>query len=323
MIDQTIFCAGGRAYTREQVLSAADFRGSLEPIRNTIRSGLACRRYAEEEGFELDADELQSVAEDYRYQNDLTTAEETESWLATHSLTLDDLSAYLERRFWLHRFSSQIEVILAEYHPRPDEAEALTWQEVSFGNHFPLLARALAARVAARIEEGKAQAYLPWDDELAEMEAIYRGHCRRRLTPERLQRELTDRKMSLVRFELESARVPALSIAREIFLCVIRDGEELREVSSRAAGRYESFTLFLEDLPAEAQPKVFSAAPGETLPPFQDASAFRVIRVCRKIDPDLTDPVVRERVEQAVIASVCAELEQKHIMWSGHAGLIR
>jgi hypothetical protein len=129
--------------------------------------------------------------------------------------------------------------------------------------------------------------------------------------------------MSLVRFELESARVPALSIAREIFLCVIRDGEELREVSSRAAGRYESFTLFLEDLPAEAQPKVFSAAPGETLPPFQDASAFRVIRVCRKIDPDLTDPVVRERVEQAVIASVCAELEQKHIMWSGHAGLIR
>jgi hypothetical protein len=104
MQDLALFLAADRAFTVRQVLSAADFRGELAPVRQAAREGLACQRYGEDEAFETDLEDLNQAAEVYREDRDLTTAEDTEHWLAVHPHTVDDFSAWLERRAWRERF---------------------------------------------------------------------------------------------------------------------------------------------------------------------------------------------------------------------------
>jgi hypothetical protein len=317
MPQNVVFAAAGRDFTVHDVLLAARHRGDLVPIEAETAEALACARYAEEEGFEIDENAAQAASVEYRYQKDLVTAEDTERWLEQHGLTLDDFGAYFERRHWRRRFQGQSSELAREYPPSPDDVEAALWPDVLLGSHFDGLARALAWRVAAHLEQQPT--FVPGpelEEDLPLLERSYQEERRGTLTPENCAQALKTRHQSLLRVVLEQASFASREIAEEALFCVREDGEPLQEVAARTAGRFAVTTSFAESLPESLQQRCLSALPGEVFPPVQGEDAYAVVRLVEKIEPDLNDGDVRGRVEQWLLDARFVQLVRTHIRWT-------
>ncbi len=317
MLHPIVFSAAGRDFTIDEVLLAARARGDLEPIEAETAEALSCARYAEEEGFELDEDAVQAASDEYRYQKDLVTAEDTERWLHQRGLTLEDFGAHLERRHWRFRFHDQASELAREFPPSPNDVETALWPDVMLESHFETLARALAWRVAAHLERKPAPALGPaLEEDLPLLERSYEEERLRTLAPENCARALKTRHQSLIRVVLERASCASDEIAQEAVLCVREDGEPLQEVAARTASRFSVTTSFAESLPESLQQRCLSALAGEVFPPIPDEDAYSVIRLVEKIEPDLSDAEVRGRVEQWLLDARFAQLVRTHIRWT-------
>ena len=316
MLDLVLFVAGGRSFTVEHALAAADFRDDLVPVREAVLEGLSCLRYAEDEGFELNPGDLDSAAESYRFDHDLTTAEEIERWLAVHALTVEDFSAWLERGAWRGRFSEDLAAIRGEYRCSDEEVGELLWPEVVFGDHLADFIRQLAARVATQLASGGLMAGADWPSELASMESVYRDKCRDLLSDANLERQLSLQGSSLLRADVEMASFASMDAAREAWSCASSEGEPLGDVAARAGGSLRRVCLFLDDLPERLRQPIWSAVPGQVLPPAEsDAGAF-VCRLCAKIAPSIADDQVRRRIESVLIERAAEDLIRAHVRWT-------
>jgi len=139
---------------------------------------LARAAYAEEEGFEIDTGELQASADQFRYQRGLVTAEETERWLSDRDVGEDDLVAFLERRYWLGRFSAEAQQIKGSYAPNPSTASDVLWPGVVFSSALGPLAIPLARRLAvAAASSSAAPAATPEDIAASRASFFERSGC--------------------------------------------------------------------------------------------------------------------------------------------------
>ena len=75
-----IFILGGRTLTVAEIIRAARFRGELATHEKDLRLKLACAGKAEAQSLEADGEALQERADQFRYDRDLITTEETEAW---------------------------------------------------------------------------------------------------------------------------------------------------------------------------------------------------------------------------------------------------
>src|SRR5439155_1679373 len=80
-------------------IDAAIFRGELDKKWEKFLHVVAAENRADELELDLDESEISAAAEAFRYQHDLITAEETETWLANRGLTFDDFSDYFTREY--------------------------------------------------------------------------------------------------------------------------------------------------------------------------------------------------------------------------------
>src|SRR5438093_12975434 len=100
--DLSAFVSGQRTFSVRDVMDAAHFRGELESCWQRLLASVE----AEERAAELDPPSeaaLQGLAEQFRYDRDLITAEETEHWLEERGLSFDDFSYHFLRRYWKER----------------------------------------------------------------------------------------------------------------------------------------------------------------------------------------------------------------------------
>jgi len=343
----SIFESGERVYRLPEVLSAAGFRGDLEPLYQDLREGQACHAYAEEEGFALEMQELQAASEDYRYARDLITAEETEAWLQERHLTLDDFNDFLTREHWRRRFSPDLDRILPEYSPLENLTASSLWAGMMLGDRFKALVIPLARRVAVmreyaadppapQLAEEVKKTFLgriadsapdleswlernlcsrAWFEELSALEAHFQKSRYSLLAPDRCLREVHAHRIDLTRIDAEGFGFPSKEMAQESFLCMIQDGENPETVVQRAGGNTARCSWLVKDLSEEGQQIFISAPPGEFLPPLEWDGAFWIFRVARKIDPDLEDPEVRPWIEEKVLDLSLNPLVDKHVRW--------
>jgi len=344
--EKTVFVSGNRSCTARNVIDAACFRGELEPVWHDLLRLTAAEAKANEQDLEPDDAAIEAAAEQFRYAHDLITAEETERWLAEHDLTLADFSAWVLRRHWGEQMS-EIEAPAIDYLTASPELREQLRQELIFSGDLDRMAVSLSRRVAAAcasedrapeaesvakeeesflertgLERSEIPAWLArlglteeWLREALTMEAIYRETCREVLSREACEREIAALRVPLTRFEVETIELDSLDAAREALLCARDDGMSMEEVAAEGRYPYRRPEVLLEEIPEELQQRFLSVHPGDLLGPIPRGDAFQVCRIVQKAEPNLDDPVVRERAETRILERHFGELTTRHIQW--------
>lgn len=341
-----IFICEDRAVTGRDLLDAALVRGELQPEWKDLLQRLTAERRADEQNLEFDDDAIDNAAEQFRYQHDLITAEETEQWLAERGLTLADFSAHFVRRYW----AAQWDDVVAEevdYLTAPNDTRKLLSDDLILSGELDRMAQRhswrLAARQAAKgadVERelleperaaflertGLSEAELPgwleklgrdqaWLDQTLSMEAAYQRDRKALLSRQAREREIAALRIPLTRFEVETIELDSLDAAREALLCAREDGMTMEEVAAEGRYPYRHPQLLLEEIPEELQQKFLSVHPGDILEPIPHGDGFHLCRIVGKAEPEVDDPVVKDRADQRILDRHFSDLTNRHIQW--------
>ena len=343
-----VFSADDQKFSVADVVEAAWFRGDSQALWQEFLSGAAGERAAEEEGLEPESEVLQALSDEFRTEQDLITAEETENWLEARGLTLEDFNDYFHRQYWRQHATTPAPPANINYANASPDTRQLFIQDVLFSGKFDDLARRLSWPVAASVVADRTKTLSSdkldaertrffqrtdsqpaqlserlaligrdraWFETLAELEAGYRGHRDQLVTPENRARTLAALRLPLTRFEVEMMDLESENAVREAFFCLDTDGLSMEELAGQEGYVIEKRQPLLEEFPEELQQRFLSSETGEVLQLIDADSRFQLCRVLSKREPALADEKVLKRVDAELLASHFGNLVSKHIVW--------
>jgi len=339
--DGRIVCASlGKEYSVRDVIDAAIFRDELVSIWKEFLCHINAEERAKELDLELDDDAVDEMAELFRYEHDLITAEETERWLEHRGVTLEDFTDYIARKYWKGAIEDlspeDVDLVSAS----PNQRELLTI-ELIFSDEVDRLTKQLMWRLAAvaasgeieekaisterenfldRIKPLKLKAWLnslgrdeDWLTQISAMEAAYRRVCEAVLNPQTRRKQLALLRMGLTLFEAEAIQLESLDAAKEALLCIRQDGMSMEEVATEARYPYRRITFRHEDVPPDLQQKFWSVAAGDLLEPIAHGEGFELFRITKKSEPDLDDTIVQARIDERLLEQHFSHLVHDHV----------
>ncbi len=293
-----LFLGGGRAWTVDDAILDADARGALdEAIEETLALSAAG-----ESGIEIDDDALQESSERFRYDHELISAGETEDWLATRGMTLDDFAG------WLYRRMCAEAVLGREGEPRTPSSELPATDDFPEQLHVHLWLSGEMDRLGAQFRRRIAA-----EMELAG-EKLSRDDAWDRLTDTVLNEDARRRKLETLRHPLTRLQIDTLVLepeaaAREACLCVRNDGDALADVAAGAGYAIKRDQIWIKD---DVLPQASFAAEGELVGPIPIANGFKLCQVVRRIEPSLDDAEVAARVDAMLLDEFFEELCSRH-----------
>jgi hypothetical protein len=342
-----VFLCKGVEYGLREVVDCAWLRGDLEVPWSRFLDSLSCERHAEELNLEPEEEALQLLSDEYRYEADLVSAEETERWLERRGINEEEFGAYFARLYW----RDHVEPLPPGKFSRPDfprVTEDIRGQflgDLLISGDFDRLALTTSWRVAALATSSDSgglpdttalDAFLSerglkesdfleqlaklgrdrhWLEICAFMEAAFNDERQQPLNTPSRARALAGRRLALTRVELETTYAPTSDAAREFVLCLRECQGPASELAAECGFEFEKMSVFLEDCPPDLQPALLSAAPGEALPPREAGDRYAVCRLAGKTDPALTDPAVLERIDRRLIEIHFNELSAGRVRW--------
>jgi hypothetical protein len=341
--DLVVCTCGQQEYTARDVIDAAIFRGEFEDKWQKFLCHLAAEERADELELELDESAISAGAEEFRYQHDLITAEETEAWLANRGLTLDDFSDYFARQYcasavpegfcpeevgYNSAHSELRELFVAELILSGELEEMTTklmWRLAAHCAGTEMTPDAVAAEERSFFERnaisrtqlgewlGRLGRDEEWFNEMLVLEATYRSCCETLLVPQARHRELAMLRMPLTRLETEVIELESHDAAREALFCIREDGMSMEEVAAEGRYPYRRVDFVLEDIATEAQQKFLSVSAGGFLEPVARADGFELCRIISKIEPEADDPMVKSRIDRRLLDRHFAELASRYV----------
>jgi hypothetical protein len=342
LYDLIVCACGTQEYAARDAIDAAIFRGEFEDRWQKFLRHVAAEERADELELQLDESAISAAAEEFRYEHDLITAEETEAWLTNRGLTFDDFSDYFARQYCVgvvrEGFSPE-EIGYADADPELRDlfvAELILSGELE--NMTTKLMWRLAARSAGekptpeavaaeerkflrrlRIQPAQVANWLErlgrdsqWLDEMLAIEGAYGTHCDRLLVSEARERELIRLRLHLTQFEIEVIELESRDAAQEALFCVREDGMSMQEVATEGRYPYRRADFHLEDLPVDTQQNYLSVSPGDVLGPIQRGDGFELCRIVKKAEPRLQDPAVKSRIDQRLLDRYFSDLTTKY-----------
>lgn len=342
---RVVFSSGEDAFRVRDLIDAAHVRGEVTPLWRELLHLVAAEGKADASGLEADDDAIDAAVEQFRYQHDLITAEETERWLSEHSLTLGDFGSYFVRHYWGETAAE--DTAADDYlEASPDLRELLT-MELILNGELDRMAGRQSWRIAARRAEGGSEVEeellnaekagflqrnnLPhekvmewlgklgrdhaWLREQLATEAVYLRDSSALLTREARAHEISALRLPLTQFEVETIEFDSLDAAKEALLCVRQDGMAMPEVAEEGRYPYRHTEVLLEDVPEDLQQKFLSVTPGTVLEPIVRGEGFHLCRILGKAEPEMDDPLVKTRAEDRILDRHFGELCAQHIQW--------
>jgi hypothetical protein len=326
-------------------IDAALFRGELEPLWQNFLQRVAAQHKVDDEELALDDGAIERAAEQFRYDHDLITAEETEQWLACRGLSLDEFSEYFLRRAAVEAADEDLALEEIDYLAASDDLRQMFAGELILSGELDWLANALSWRLAiaaatasdqvdpAQIDAEREEFFertglknddVPewleklgrdndWFEQMLRMESEYQRRCASLLTPHARQRELISLRLPLTRFETEVIELESRDAAQEALFCVREDGMSMEEVAVEGRYPYKTLSFLQEDIPEDLQPKFLSVHAGDVLEPLTRGDAFELYRITSKVEPQADDPALHERVDQILLNRHFSELTSRYI----------
>jgi len=343
-----VVCAcGSQEYTTRDAIHAALYRGDLGPLWQSFLHRNVAEKQADDTELELNEDAIDSAAEAFRYQHDLITAEETEIWLTMRNLSLDDFSEYFARRFCADELGDKVKAEKLDYIDAPENLRQHFAAEVILGGDLDWMIMRLSWRLAAAaaldpateevsaealqkerkefftrhaLKADKLSAWLQklgrdekWFEQMARMQVAYQERKANLVTPQSRQRELTQLRLPLTRYESEVIELESRDAAQEALFCVRNDGMTMEEVATEGRYPYRSISFLQEDIPADLQQRFLSVSPGDVLEPLPHGDGFELYRITNKVEPQGEDKAVQERIENLILGRHFAELAARYV----------
>jgi len=340
-----VFSVGDRSWSVDDVIVAAHFRGELDGWWKEVLQWGAGESRGKDPGGGDEAAQ-QSAIEQFRYERDLITAEETERWLEARGLTLDDFSDYFVRHSQRPRLVGEVPAIPSAYSEPTARQRDLLRIELLLSGGMEAMAVGLSWRLAALdrngagisselIESERARFFQRtglgatdvahwvactqrderWLEEMLACEAAYQMEAGRVLTNEQRERLLHELRIPLTRVEVEILEVESLAAAREATLCVREDGACLEEMARQGGYPHRREEVLIENFPPELQRRILCAAPGEVLEPIPQGDGFCLWRAMAKTEPELADAGIRARVERQLLERHFSDLAARCVRW--------
>ena len=344
--EELVVCAlRGQEFTARDAVEAALFRGDLDTLWAAFRRRLTAEKHVDDNEIDLDDDLIDTAAERFRYAHDLITAEETEQWLASRGLNLDDFGNYFVRQVASETLADEIEGDKTEYRLAPDDVRQLFLVELILSDQLERLTNDLSWRLAALAATDESEksdkdlgterksflkrtnlteAELPewlsslrrdnaWLEQMLRMEIAFRRRRGSLLTPQARQREMNLLRLPLTRFEAEVIELESRDAAQEALFCVRQDGMSMEEVALEGRYPFKVISFLQEDIPAELQQKFLSLLPGDVLEPVARGDGFELYRLTSKREPQGDDDTVRERIDHLLLFRHFAELTGRYV----------
>lgn len=336
---QVLFVAG-RSWTADDAVAFASFRGSLQrAIDETLALSAAEDRVADDD-LVISSDALQISSERFRYEHDLISAGETESWLAARGMTIDDFSGWLYQRLCRTSIDG---AALSEPLPIPDAFPDLLRVNLWLSGEMDAIAeqlrhciaadRELAARGEAVFAHDGIRAFMEreafddaslrewldavgrdasWLDEIARLDVAHERLAATIATEAARSRKFESMRRSFSTVKFDLLEVDSPGVAREAFLCVHDDRLPLADVARDAGFPVLRREVSMEDLGALAD-RLVSAADGAVVGPVETEGRFRLYQVLGKRSPSLADPLVRKRIDALILDEYFSELAARHV----------
>ncbi len=321
LLEERIFSIGGVTLAGRDVVAAARRWGDWARLEEEVRRGLACAEHADDTGDDVAEDDLETAAQEFRYERDLISGQDMQAWLDRWSLDAADWMEYLRRRLLRERWGAEVAAIAAEHPVEPEDVEEVLHAEAVCSGFLERLARKLAGRASAAArarDEGWIGAEPSGDGlgpALERIDAGFRSFCDHVVTPAALAAQVAAHRLEWVRAHCRCLALPTIEGAREAALCVREDGMDLDEVARSAGATAEVAHAFLDGYDDTLRDALLAARPGDLLGPIVSGDRFVVILVHDKVLPSLDDPVVRRRAQERLLDSALAREVHDRVEW--------
>lgn len=318
--DCTLFSVGERSYSLSDLVFAAKLWGDWDDLEKEVRQGLACLKWMEEEDEDIDDAEVESAANEFRYERDLLTSEETEAWLQQWELSIEEWMECMQRSALRGKLAAQLDEIEARHAAGKAEVERCAHAEAICSGHARRLARKLAARASAyqRAVEERWRETAEESDAVnmpEALEAAYEEFCRKMVTHEGIRNQVQSHHLDWIRLDCSYLLFAAEDMAREAVLCIRDDGMPLDEVAENAKTSVQTGRLYLDQIDPELWSPFLAAQKGELVGPIRWDDEFALFLIRDKILPSVDDPQVRERGEQALLNVILEQEMAKRVTW--------
>lgn len=299
VLERPVFSVGGQEYTWADVLAAARRWGRWEELETRTSEGVAALDRADVSEADVDR-----AGQEFRYARNLLAAEEMEAWLRHWGLTAREWTAYLRRAIARTRTDGE---------PGATAGEAEIWAEAVCSGELAELARELAARAAAAEALGEMPGSV--DSDLARMDEALDAFRESTLTPQSRAKALELRSSDWVRLSYTALELPQAGMAKEAALCVREDGLSLNDVAGRAGVSAHEREALLAEVDADLSKPLLSAPPGELVGPVAVSDGFVLLRVNKKVNPTLDDPVINGLLEDEVPRRAIEREVRNRVQW--------
>lgn len=347
LFGQVVFSVNGAEYRWEDVVLAAELSGDWARLRERACEGIACLRRWDDEQDALEEAEIESAANEFRYQRDLVSAEEMEQWLARWGLTAESWMDYVCASLLRQKWSDEV-AELDSARSSSDEVEDRIQTEAVCSGELRRLAETLASRaaIAARVAEEepakpgfpqgtapileqfpvglRQEAFLlgiPLDarrskvESLARLELSFRRFCERALTPEVVKAQIRAGQTDWTRLDCQCVSFPDEEAAREAALCVREDGRTLDEVARVANREVRREEVYIEETEPHSRDLFLGARKGDLLGPVNSGEEFRLYLVLGKVLPSEGDEGIVSRARATVVRRLVEQEKNDRVKW--------
>lgn len=313
LFETTAFSARGEPFTWEDAVLAAMVRGEWQTHQQVVLEAMACRAHAQRVGLALPVGEPGRSAQEFRYERNLLTAQQTEDWLRAHEVTSQEWSEYFRQSLSRVLLAQDRERLASTFVVADDvfQRASMVWAICS--GALDQWARTLAGRVAVTLDDAADGAD---GERFAILEARFQKHQESAVTEKAVRDVIASNRMDWIRVDARSVTFADVSAANEAAMCVRDDKFDLGDVAADANVELVHEEKYLDEMPDAARDVILGARSGDLVGPIAIDDNWALYDIRAKRVPVYTDDHVRERAERSVMARVVAQSVRDNIVWA-------